>query len=67
MKKINYLVLTLVMVVAMGFVSCKKECTCNTYLDGVKMGETTTKVKGKCSDLDTRSEVMGTVSEVKCK
>lgn len=65
MKK---LVLILAVVAALvSFNACTKTCTCTTYVDGEKMGTAEGEVKGKCSELNTSSEVMGIKTEVKCE
>lgn len=65
MKKV-FIGIALLATVAV-FSSCKKECTCTTYMGGIKMPSITIEddqFEGKCSDM-SEEEVLGI--EVKCK
>ncbi|HBX51239.1 MAG TPA: hypothetical protein DEH02_09265 [Bacteroidales bacterium] len=66
MKKLSLVILGLMMLAMLGFISCKKECTCISYINGVEVSRTTTEVKGKCSELDSQTTTAGMTSEVKC-
>lgn len=65
MKKV---LLGLVVIAAMGaFSSCKKECKCTTYSDGVETASVTTEHKGNCDELDSYIEFNGSKTGVECK
>lgn len=64
MKKV--LLALAVVAMAASFSSCKKDCKCTTYTNGVEVGSVTEKTKN-CSDLESKTEMMGVTTEVKCE
>ncbi|NDV46515.1 hypothetical protein D0T49_05595 [Paludibacter sp. 221] len=66
MKKVF---LTIAVIACVGaFSSCKKECTCKSYVAGEEIASTIVdKEKGKCSDMNESSTILGITAELKCK
>ncbi|HQB21163.1 MAG TPA: hypothetical protein PLW23_02170, partial [Bacteroidales bacterium] len=64
-----FLILTLVGLALLGFSSCSNECTCKTYINGdLKSEYTFEKDEGrKCKDYNSKVELLGQKTEVKCR
>ncbi|HPW65878.1 MAG TPA: hypothetical protein PLY32_00520 [Salinivirgaceae bacterium] len=70
MKKTVFLALALVGLMLVGFTSCSKECECQSYVNGEKVGSPTTITREsgkKCKDYNETAEAFGVKTEVKCK
>lgn len=63
MKKV--LLALAVVAITVSLSSCKKDCKCTTYNNGVA-GPSVTESSKKCSDLESKTEMYGMVVEVKC-
>ena len=67
MKKLMC-VLAAVALVAVVSTSCKKTCECTTKAGGVVIATASSEIKkGKCSDLDSKTTVLGITQETTCK
>lgn len=69
MKKVVFTLAAIAVVVCFSFTSCKKTCTCTTYLDGdVLSTREDVDPEGKsCSELNTVFTVSGKKTGMECK
>lgn len=66
MKKV--FILSSVFALALSFASCQKDCSCESFVNGVStLKYTVEDHKGKCKDLNSSTTVLDVTSEVKCK
>lgn len=66
MKKI--FILSSVFALTLSFASCKKECSCESFVNGVSTSKYIVEDhKGKCKDLNSNITLLGVTTEVKCK
>lgn len=65
MKKL-FLSLAVVGMMAVVTTSCTKECTCTTYMDGVKQTSATGEAK-KCADLNEEYDQGGVTYKIECE
>jgi hypothetical protein len=66
MKKVLCILAAVAMVAVFG-TSCKKQCTCENYVNGVKVGTTTVETTKSCASVSTMVETNGVKAGLSCK